>query len=197
MKQLTLLRTAAGLAAIACAVQAQAGSRVFTGSVTGLGIVMPDPGCAPRGRGNINPTSTTGISSLGAFTYGHTVCTSGPPGGLIDGTFAISFGSDGFFGNLAGTSAANPTMAGIFDFNIAYTIIGGTGRYLGASGAFFTGPGSNANVNFRPSRITLNFQNGLVTAPGIPEPGTWALLILGFGAVGAAMRQRVVRQAFA
>jgi hypothetical protein len=25
---------------------------------------------------------------------------------------------------------------------------------------------------------------------GIPEPGTWALMILGFGAVGAAMRRR-------
>jgi hypothetical protein len=40
--------------------------------------------------------------------------------------------------------------------------------------------------------------NVLVTPPGaIPEPGTWALLILGFGLVGGALRQRKARCAFA
>lgn len=33
--------------------------------------------------------------------------------------------------------------------------------------------------------------------PGVPEPGTWALLILGFGAIGGAMRRKpTVRAAF-
>lgn len=38
---------------------------------------------------------------------------------------------------------------------------------------------------FKLKKITYN-----VAAPPVPEPSTWALLILGFGGVGAAMRKR-------
>lgn len=197
MRRLNCLYGAMSLALLAAAGPAQAGVTVFTGSVTGIGVVTPNAGCDPRRQGNIDPATTSGASTLGAFTYSHTVCTSGPPGGPIDGTFAISFGSDGFFGTLAGASAASPTMAGIFDFSLAYTVLGGTGRFLSATGAFATGPGSYADTNFRPSRITLRFENGLISAPGIPEPQTWALLILGFGIIGGALRGRRARLAFA
>lgn len=62
-------------------------------------------------------------------------------------------------------------------------------------GAFLNG-GSNAlatNSNVGVAgRYVFNVRNGTVTPePGaVPEPGTWALLILGFGAVGGAMRRR-------
>lgn len=197
MRQIRLGLTAASAIAIGCATPAQAAVLTFNGSVTGLGVVTADAACAPRNRGNINPASTSGSSTLGAFTYGHTVCTSGPPGGPIDGTFAIDFGTDGFFGTLSGSSARNATVPTFFDFTIAYSILGGTGRFLGATGAFATGPGSGADTTVRPSRITLNLVNGTINAPAIPEPGTWALMILGFGAVGGAMRRRRTRVAFA
>lgn len=197
MRSIRALQAAVGLTALACSIQAKADVLSFTGSMTGIGIVSPDPACAPRSRGIINPASTVGSSSLGAFTYGHSVCTSGPPGGPLDGAFDISFGSDGFFGSLAGASAANPTMPGIFDFDIAWTVLGGTGRFAGATGAFFSGPGSNANINFRPSHITFNFVNGQINAPAVPEPATWAMLILGFGAVGWSLRYRSARRALA
>lgn len=190
MRNLTHSLAAASALAIAGAMPAEAAVLTFTGSMTGQGVVTPDAACAPRGRGNINPASTVGSSSLGAFTYGHTVCTSGPPGGPIDGTFAIDFGSDGFFGTLSGVTARNAIVPTFFDFDIAYSILGGTGRFLGATGTFRTGPGSGADVTFRPSRITLNLVDGSINAPAVPEPATWALLILGFGAVGAAMRRR-------
>lgn len=183
------------MAALASATQAQADVLPFTGSVTAIGITSPNPACSPRFRGNIDPASSSGTSSLGAFTYRHTVCTGrNQP---IDGTFTIDFGGDGFFGNLAGTTAANPTIPNIFDLTIAYTVLGGTGRFLGATGTFGTGPGSNTDTNFQPSRITLNFTNGLINAPAVPEPGTWAMLIVGFGMVGWSMRYRSARKAFA
>lgn len=38
--------------------------------------------------------------------------------------------------------------------------------------------------------------SGFFPGPAVPEPATWALLILGFGMVGAAMRRRQARPAF-
>lgn len=50
----------------------------------------------------------------------------------------------------------------------------------------------------RPMRSAINSQFKLIELPNgvIPEPGTWAMLIAGFGAVGiAARRRRAVRAA--
>ena len=47
----------------------------------------------------------------------------------------------------------------------------------------------NSNVGI-DGRYIFNVRNGMVAPPpGVPEPTTWALLILGFGIVGSAMRQ--------
>lgn len=46
----------------------------------------------------------------------------------------------------------------------------------------------------RRYRLTMSATRTVDDPPpvtGVPEPGTWALLILGFGAIGAAMRRRV------
>lgn len=37
-------------------------------------------------------------------------------------------------------------------------------------------------------------QNAIVLAPDVPEPGTWALMLLGFAGVGVAMRRSRKRQ---
>ena len=184
-----------GAAMLVMATPGQAAVVAFQGSATALGVVLPDASCAPRGRGTINPATSSGTSNLGSFTYAHQVCTSGPPGGPINGNFQIAFANDGFFGTLAGVSGQSANDPQFFDFNIGYTVLGGTGRFLGATGLFGTGPGSGADIRFRPSRITLNFQNGVINAPAIPEPGTWALLILGFGVIGGSLRRRPARPA--
>lgn len=36
----------------------------------------------------------------------------------------------------------------------------------------------------------FNVRSGTVVNPGVPEPQTWATMIAGFGAVGAALRFR-------
>ena len=45
-----------------------------------------------------------------------------------------------------------------------------------------TGPNNNCDLNFRLTGESFD------TAPGVPEPDSWALLILGFGVVGGALR---------
>jgi len=44
-------------------------------------------------------------------------------------------------------------------------------------------------INFRPTQIS-RFEVNPDLGPGVPEPGTWALMILGFGLSGAALRRR-------
>lgn len=51
--------------------------------------------------------------------------------------------------------------------------------------------GSQVTYNTRQVAVTLN--NPIITDPGtgaVPEPATWAMLVFGFGAIGAATRQR-------
>ena len=151
----------------------------FGGSMTGSATVAPSAGCAPIPfQGIISAGS--GTSSFGDFTYSHTVCTQGPPGGPVVGTYTIDFGDDEFVGALSGISQGTDTPT-IFELLLNYTITGGTGRFAGATGAF-TGLGT-ADTSVRPSIVSLNFA-------AVPEPGTWGMMIIGFGALGMAMRRR-------
>jgi hypothetical protein len=59
----------------------------------------------------------------------------------------------------------------------------------------------SSDISLQNGVLSLNFINtswdrnskasiSLDTAPAVPEPGTWAMMLLGFGAMGAAMRSR-------
>lgn len=193
MRYKTALHAAAGAAALASAIPAQADVLSFTGTLSARANVSANAACTPSFRGIILPANTVGTSSLGAFTYGHTVCTAGAAGGAVIGEFALNFAGDGFFGTLNGiaTPTATPPLSNL-DF--VYTILGGTGRFLGATGTF-TGIGT-ADPRVQPSRVELAY-NGSINAPAVPEPATWAMLILGFGMVGWSLRYRPARKAFA
>jgi hypothetical protein len=159
----------------------------FTGSVIGSStFVGADATCAPlQFRSVINPASTTGTSSLGDFTYSTSTCLSA--GGITSaGTFIIDFGEDAFNGTFEG--GATPTgTPGISDTEWLFTILGGTGRFEGASGTLEGIGVTDATV--RPSLISIDFV-GNVNAPAVPEPATWAMMLLGFGGAGMALRRR-------
>ena len=58
---------------------------------------------------------------------------------------------------------------------------------------FFTGPACCVDTMGSPVRVTIT---GITTQPpgigtgAVPEPGTWATMLLGFGAIGYSMRRR-------
>ena len=66
----------------------------------------------------------------------------------------------------------------------------------GSGGNLFLDADQNNGVsNIRMSSYPYNFNQGLVTgfneaAGAVPEPATWAMMILGFGLVGTAVRRK-------
>jgi hypothetical protein len=159
----------------------------FAGSVNATAMVAPNAGCAPLPFQGV--ATGTGSSNLGSFAYSHTVCTQGATG-PVTGSFLANFGVDQFQGTLNGSSVATATT-GIFDQTFNFSITAGTGRFLGATGTFNSV--GTVDARNRPSQINFNFQ-GLVNASAVPEPATWAMMLIGFGAVGYSMRRSRNRQ---
>lgn len=183
-----LIRTAIGLSFLAGSAAASAATLNFTGSVTGVStLIGADPTCAPLTfRAMINPASTVGHSSLGDFTYSTNTCLApAGPNAPSFGTFTINFGADSFSGTFNGGSTFSDTP-GISDTAWLFTILSGTGRFAGASGTF-EGAGL-ADARTRPTHVVIGFI-GDINAPAVPEPASWALMILGFGGIGAALRR--------
>ena len=171
--------------ALCSAAAAQAAVLSFAGDATARSSGFLDPTCAPQlYRSSVSAANSSGTSSLGNFTYASSACQT--PGGLASGIFAISFGSDGFAGTFNGFTSTTDT-AFVFTPHFTYDILSGTGRFLGASGVFL-GTGLFDSRNPPP---TLNFHfDGFVDAPAVPEPATWAMMLIGFAATGFAMRRR-------
>lgn len=192
MKTGTTAAVAAFIGACCNALPAEAGTTLFSGTAAAQATVQLDASCQPfaRFRGIVAPGNGAGTSNLGSFSYTHNACTQGAvsPLSLQQGTFAIDFSNGGIFGTFTGETRPRVGTPGLNDQVFAYLITGGSGRYAGASGGF----GNIGTVDTRggpPSRLSFNF-DGAITAAAVPEPTTWAMLILGFFAVGAALRAK-------
>jgi hypothetical protein len=71
------------------------------------------------------------------------------------------------------------------------SVFNGTGVFTGANALNVTGPWSETvrySLNFNGG-VGSNF-NGTANLRAVPEPATWAMMLLGFGGIGFAMRRR-------
>ena len=130
------------------------------------------------------------------------------------GTYDFDHSSDGIYTytetfSLTGYKAATASFSGIFSSDNTVDSITLNGTTLAGSGGSFTSyqPFSSAGGTFNAGLNTLtfvvrNFANGSGSNPtglrvelagtaAVPEPASWALLVLGFGLIGATARRRV------
>lgn len=82
-----------------------------------------------------------------------------------------------------------PATVGLPALNFATNCIAAGAQASGCAGFFsFDGIHPTAQVQQAAYNV-MNAQFGLTAWQAVPEPGTWAMMILGFGMIGAAMRK--------
>lgn len=203
MKKLLITTALVGAAFTAPAVNA---ATVITGAVSNISYHNSDPGLVIFA----NPISfpTFSLNNVGDF-QDFKVLTIGTTEGTVNTNFLSLFGEDTVpypisvnftFSSPAGTlgsPVSGSTSGFIAPFTSCGVIAGGCGEVAwGGPSIFNFGKGGQFSVSLSNAtfgtpgsadvtgRFTLLSQNGAV-----PEPATWALMILGFGAIGAAMRR--------
>lgn len=182
---------AACLAAITAGTSAEAGTVTFTGSR--MNVDAPGPAaarCGSRTTANIRPgpnSTSVGESNLGSFIPTLSHCIQLPIPAPFDlGEFSFDFGGGNvLLGTYSGTvSFASP---GVFNISQTHIITGGLGKFLNATGTF----DSAGQLSFPGGRPTVaQMFTGSITAPGVPEPTSWAMMITGFALAGTATRRR-------
>lgn len=121
-----------------------------------------------------------------------------PIGGIISFTLsslATSFGGE-FFENLKGGATADATLVSLLFYNddaqlqsLAFDVNLNSGTFIGATGLSPFNRVSITQAGGYPVIDNISF-NGLATVvTAAPEPATWAMMLLGFGAAGFAMRR--------
>ncbi|KQT31991.1 hypothetical protein ASG29_09005 [Sphingomonas sp. Leaf412] len=119
-------------------------------------------------------------------------------------TFNQSIGSITFNYGDAGGDDDNPVNVAAFDDLgvLLGTVVGSYDRDESLGGSItstFSGARyyilSSGSGDANPNSLFWDVASYSLAGGGVPEPATWALMILGFGAVGGAMRRRSGRAA--
>jgi hypothetical protein len=98
-------------------------------------------------------------------------------------SFSIAFADGILFGNGSGTGT--DIAPGVVSTSLDLAIIGGTGRFAGE-----TGKVTATEIDTLSGPTTLSVTDGSYTGTlsAVPEPATWAMLLIGFFSVGAMAR---------
>jgi hypothetical protein len=131
-------------------------------TVTGLGGTLTN---------SYTETSNGGTLPLGNFQL-NTL-----PGGNVSSTVSSALNS-GLFAGFETAGAGTLSYTSAFGPNFTSSIT------PGAPGELVSGTGSLVSGSFS---VTYDYT---AAAGGVPEPATWALMILGFGGAGAMLRGR-------
>lgn len=189
----------ASIAATALAAAPVAAATTISGTVSSVTVNNTDPGLVINAAPVAFPSFT--LTNAGDFAD-YTVLTIGTPEGTVNipedfspRPISVAFA----FSSPTGATGA-PITGNTLGF-INLNLFGSCGIIAGGCGqAIFNAP---SVFNFgQGGQFSVALSNATFATPGtasvtgrftlisnaVPEPSTWALMLLGFGAVGAAMR---------
>lgn len=196
-----MLKTAffTGIAAIALTSTPAIAATTITGSVSGVSVNSSDPGLVITANPIAFPSFT--LNNAGDFAE-FSVLSIGTPEGTVNliedfqpKPISVAFSFSSPLG-AAGAPITGNTL-GFINLNLFGScgiIAGGCGQAIfNAPSVFNFGQGGQfsvalSNTTFAtPGTANVTGRFTLISN-AVPEPSTWALMLLGFGAVGAAMR---------
>ena len=153
-------------------------ANLLSGDVS-IGLYYPDDTTPFPGYGPFVGPTAAGITEPDGskFTFtGNTISFNIPYGGKF-----ADAGPGGFNGFLLQFTGV-PTITGVTN---------DASSQLNPVALTFAGNWVKINFNGlkRNSPTTSIFDVTLATAPGVPEPATWTMLLLGFGGLGVALRR--------
>ena len=157
------------------------GTGIFTSStLTNNGSIAPGA-----------PGTTGTLSLTGAFIQGAL--------GSLNAQLASTALSDLF--NISGSASLNGTLALSCIFGCAindgdsFVLLDSIGALSGTfsnitTAGFLNGFAYNVIYDYGNDQVRLDIIDAGSANPAVPEPGTWAMMIFGFGVVGSAIRRR-------
>ena len=146
--------------------------------------------------GYFNPNSVASITSFVLQIYGDSL---GQPGSSLYTTTVPGNGGE----------SCDATPICTYTFNVAFAAAAGTQYWMSIvptvgyppQWGWATGAGGDsvAYQDFLGARGKLgaDMAFSLDATPAVPEPATWTMMLIGFGAIGAAFRRRRPKLSFA
>jgi hypothetical protein len=156
--------------------------------------LLAGSGGAGAGVAIVAPQGAGGGGGGGAVEFGAATAITFGPASLVEADGGLG-GSGAYYGGTGsggGLIFAAPSI-GADPFDGIRAIGGGGGRVLFLDTTASV-PGVSVNVDggaFGDQPGTVNFAT--LAGGGVPEPGVWAMLIIGLGLVGAPLRRRRAR----
>jgi hypothetical protein len=188
--------------ALAFSATAASAATQITGTISTNGYLIASPTNQDISQAtsldftDITNTPSPGVAgtlssySAGTGTFAGTFCGTGTCGSIQDiASLTVGAQSIPLFFVLTGGNNANPIT---FDLTGITSITRSQTGYLDvtATGIFnWLGYDSTPGTFFFSTQGT-NITSFSATAAAVPEPATWGLMLLGFGAIGLAMRRR-------
>lgn len=217
MKKFVALAALMAAAALPAQAQVTNGDFETPGTYTGLYLTsLPGWQLTPGGTWSVHTANSTayngvgGLNSTGTGTFVAFNAGDSVPGGSISQSFALAAGTYdlsflfGAFGGSGGSQSLSYLLTDTSGTLLSGTINAGAtidlATLFGSNSFNFYTAGGPVTLTFTDASSSTSSIDGFldsVAISAVPETGTWAMMLLGFGMLGGTLRRRRAKPAIA